>query len=96
MSLLKVYFKGSHDANRVMYIPEIITNPRSYGTGPGHVDNHTFYGYKAGEGTGLQAKILICCTQFFNVLEKGAVRNKDLCFLMEDGIIELLLRVMSR
>jgi hypothetical protein len=26
----------------LMQIPEIITNPRSYGTGPGHVDNHSW------------------------------------------------------
>jgi hypothetical protein len=75
MSIYVVYCKTSHDANRVVQIPEIITNPRSYGTGPGHVDNHfleTGYSFKAGEGTALEAKILISCAQFFNAF---AVRD---------------------
>jgi hypothetical protein len=51
-----------------MQIPEIITNPRSYGTGPGHVDNHflgTGHGFKAGKGTLLEAKTLSNCSHFF-------------------------------
>jgi hypothetical protein len=57
------------------------------------VDNHflkTGTGFKAGEGTLLQAKILISCAHFFNALTPRISSKGTLCFLLHYGILDLL------
>jgi hypothetical protein len=46
--------------------------------------------FKAGEGTALQAKILISCAQFFNASSAGTSPGQTLCFLLHYGILDLL------